>query len=147
MVAIKIQSAEDIVGAFLSEMGIEEKGYDKIVAFLVDAYHKSSGQDIMSFLTQFAKRKAQQYFADENLDAEQQVALIKYLFLTQNLSTDCGYDFFCGQEKSLLLQKNIDEHRLFVVPQYKYANMPTQVFVTPKPKSILRTVLHHKKIV
>ena len=145
MVAIKIQSFEDILGAFLENLGFGDNEKQKTLAFLVDEYNKKGKPDLAFFIDDIIHRKVKYIFENVDWDISQKTALFKYIFLSKKLASKYGYDFFAKEQPDEKFVALMRENVLNPVPPCCYSEMPRQVIASPHPGKFLNKVLHMKR--
>lgn len=145
MVAIKIQSLEDIIGAFLENLGFSGSEKQKTIEFLAREYDKASKPDLSLFMQKILIRKAGKIFQMTDWEDCQKVALFKYVFLNKQLATKYGYDFFAKDEPDNKLVEIMQRNILRPVPPCHYSEMPRQIIASPHPGKLLDKVLHIKR--
>lgn len=145
MVAIKIQSLEDIIGAFLENLGFNGSEKQKTVEFLVQDYNNAGKPDLSLFMQRMLRRKAGKIFKMSDWDDSQKAALFRYIFLNKQLAKKYGYGFFANEEPDSRLIEIMQHNILRPVPPYHYSEMPRQVIASPHPRKLLDKVLHIKR--
>lgn len=145
MVAIKIQSLEDIIGAFLENLGFCGSEKQKTLAFLAAEYEKAGKPELSQFIKKFVSSRVNRIYTMPDWDDSQKAALFKYVFLSQNLAGKYGYSFFANEQPDEKLLKIMLDNVIEAVPPCHYSEMPRQIIVSPEPGKLLNKVLHIKR--
>ena len=147
MVTIKIQSADDIIEAYLQSLGFSKANAQKDMRFINEKVGSSltEGDKIIKALDGVLLSSAKKTFKDSSLDDEQLVALFKFCFLQANGAQKWGNKIFDtineNSEIAQVLRKNV----VFIAPDYLFSQMKTQEIDIPRPSNLLKKIFKHKK--
>lgn len=145
MVAIKIQSLDDIVKAYLENLGFKKNALTKAseeVKKLLEG--RVNNDNVLSSLDDLTVASAKQIFDSSGDNAEQLSALFKLSYLTNNGADKWGADIFDHQKITAAMKKQMLEKAICVVPHYQMSEMKPQVIESAQPQKILSHFLRHQ---
>lgn len=144
MVAIKIQSLDDIVRAYLENLGFRgrrlEDNTGQISAMLGPEFNP---YDVSSSLDNLIYGFARKIFKGKNIDKEQKIALFKFCFMECGGADKWGAEMFGARTVPVEIIKEMRSKAIEIVPPYQMSKMLPQVIETPE--QLLGKILHHKK--
>ncbi len=135
MVAINIQSADDIISAYLKYLKFSDKQARKIAATIKESVAEQ--HDIVQAIDNLLIPQARAIFSGMYLTDEQLAALYKFCFLQAGGAKKWGGDFF-KQEPSPAFAEALRKEVMLNAPGYQMSHMRQQ-----KIEPVLR---HHFKL-
>lgn len=143
MVAIKIQSASDIVKAYLKGLNYDEKAAEKATKNILENLGKKfkPDDDVTKILDDFLLKKAKKVIKNKNLNNEQILAYFKTRFIMENGAEK--YDFKDEMKDSFL--EELAQKGLEVIPEYHLSQMLPQKIESTSAKSILKNLFKKNK--
>lgn len=147
MVTIKIQSADDIIRAYLQSLGFANADVQKNIRFLKDKAGTSltDGDKIIKALDNIILTSAKKVFCNSSLDDEQLIALFKLCFLQANGADKWGHKIFETLKEDDDIAKSLREYVVYVAPDYVFSQMKPQEIDIPHPSHLLKKIFKHKK--
>ncbi len=128
MVAIKIQSKEDIIAAYLASLGFSGKNLSPVVSAVSGRlnFHSDNGDELVGKIDDVLLKLAEKTFPDTKLDREQLLAEFKLCFLLCNGASQCSAQEIKDLDMPAELTKAM--RRCFVVsaPACSYHEMKPQ---------------------
>lgn len=128
MVTIKVQSSEDIIKAYFTNLGFRGKDLQEIVTLTLSDWEKNRKGDILDFLDAQILKKARIVFPDSKLAANQLSAKFKLGFIISSKKsrfrdyiTENLQDIFSEAEKMKIFA---------IAPDYNIAEMKPQKIET-----------------
>ena len=123
MVKIKIQSAEDIIKAYLACLGYKK---DINIQPLITAYPQlSQATNVLSEMDNIIYHFAQHIFGSRHAKA-QTVALFKAVFIDNNIAQTYGILPLLPKFENSVYEQTMKSSGFSVAPAYKITKMPTQ---------------------
>ncbi len=142
MAAIKIQSLEDIVGAYLKSLGFKDEMLSSAVRFVVTNYLSGfNGGDVIGALDDIVLQNVNVNFGEKLLPDEQKTAWFKAAFLLNDGAQKWGIETLCGKKVSAEAVRVIRSSWLKIVPDYCLSQMKEQKIEPIKTVSLLGKVL------
>lgn len=137
MVAIKVQSLEDIVKAYLENLGFSGMnlscGVERIMAEKSKAINYD---DVLSSLDNLVSQAAAKVFKNKELDKGQKLALFKFCYLRCLGADKWDVQLLWGEGLSNEIAETLREQEIKVVPPYKISHMMPQKIETVQPQNI-----------
>ena len=135
MVTIKIQSASDIIKAYLKGLNYDEKAAEKATKNILENIGKKfkPDDDVTKILDDFLLKKAKKIIKNKKLNNEQILAYFKTKFIMENGAEK--YDFKEEMNDSFL--EELGQKGLEIVPEYHLSQMLPQKIEPTSAKSIL----------
>lgn len=145
MVAIKIQSLEDIVEAYLQNLGFCDNKLKEAVTSLVDCCGEQiKSEDVLASLDSLLLKSASAIFKSKNIEPEQKLAQFKLVFLLNDGALKWPPEVLWNQKAAVELAEVFRQFEVRAVPEYKLMPMAPQVIETPQPQKALKRILKHK---
>lgn len=145
MVAIKIQSLEDIVEAYLKNLGFCGNKLREAVASLVDCCGEQiETEDVLASLDRLLMKSASAIFMSKKVEPEQKLAQFKLIFLLKEGALKWPPKVLWDAEAAAELVEAFRKSEVWTVPECKLAPMEAQVIETPQPQKLLKRILNHK---
>lgn len=147
MVTIKIQSIDDIIGAYLKGLGFSADAASKIVPELKRKLPLSqeSGDNVIDALDKLVLSAAKKIFKDSSLDDEQLVALFKFCLLETKSASKWGDKIFALKDSDEAIAQALRQEVIHVAPNYVFSQMKPQEITIPHPSNLLKKIFKHKK--
>ena len=131
MVALKVQSLDGIVNAYVQSLGYHDEGLQKVVDFLMINYaEKLNQEDVIASLDEILYAIVKKYIPTPRGEKTQALALFKAVFLLNDGAEKCGLSLFEKGEIAPELQKLLKENVLQSAPQIKTSKMDAQKIET-----------------
>lgn len=145
MVAIKIQSIDDIIKAYLENLSfsrdLSAKLTEKIKPLIADKVEKGAG--VLEQLDKILLKSAKDVFADLNMTDEQLIALFKFTFLRAGGAKLWGKDFF-RTKVSEKFKSALQNEVVVNAPVYIMSQMKAQKIESVTAKNFLIKLFSHK---
>lgn len=146
MVAIKIQSLDDIVKAYLQNLGFEGKRLDSAVGMLLMRLGNDYNADnVLSSLDELIYKSAQQIFEKNKLAKEQKIAMFKLCFLLNDGAQKWDVQVLLGDKIDNKIATLMQEKILQVAPPYKFSVMKPQVIETVDLGEVIEKIMKTSK--
>lgn len=144
MVAIKIQSREDVITAYMLNLGFQhEKLPDAVKIVAVNLPQQlQSGDEVLEFMDKAVLKMAKEIYPNSCLADEQLVAEFKLCFLLGSGADYCRPKEFTKLELPHELVQRMQEQCISTAPQYHYTEMKMQAI---ESANTLGQIFHHKK--
>lgn len=145
MVAIKIQSLEDIVEAYLKNLGFCDNKLKEVVVSLVDCCGQQiEAENVLASLDALLLKSASAIFMNEDEEPEQKLAQFKLIFLLKEGALKWPPEVLWNEKAAVELAEEFQQFEIRAVPEYKLTPMAAQVIETPQPQKVLKRILKHK---
>ncbi|MFV0627429.1 MAG: hypothetical protein ACK5N8_08810 [Alphaproteobacteria bacterium] len=140
MVTIKIQSATDIIKAYLQSLNYEEKEAEKAAKNLLESLKKKfkPDDDIIKIVDTFLLKKAKKVIKNKKLNNEQILAYFKTKFIMEGSAEK--YDF--KEELSENFAETMNNSGLEIVPEYHLSQMLPQKIEPSNPKTFIKQAVN-----
>lgn len=146
MVAIKIQSIEDIIQAYLQCLSFDAKLSAKLAEKIKPFVEKpaENGESIIKLLDDYLLKTARKAFPDENLPDEQLAALFKFCFLRAGGAKVWGKEFY-RSDISEKFKEALNKEKVVNAPVYVMSAMEKQKIEPVIPQNFLHKIFNHKR--
>lgn len=127
MVAIKIQSLDDIIEAYLCGLGFEKKDLKKASELMLEALGTSYNADnVLASLDALLLKTAVNVFPGNNWEQGQQLAMFKLVFLLSKAAQKWGAQALLAGKISEEMKKTFQAQMMCAAPQYHLSHMQPQ---------------------
>lgn len=145
MVAIKIQRLEDIIAAYLQNLGwtgtVLQSGIEKIAAVLGPEFDG----DVLKELDELFYKAAVQVVKDRKLNKEQKLAAFKLAFLLAEGGNRWPPEVFLADKVDPVIKEHLQSYLHDTAPAYKMSAMMPQPIEMPHPAKLLKKCCFSKK--
>ncbi len=145
MVAIKIQRLEDIVAAYLQNLGWSgtalQTGVEKLSAVLGAGFDG----DVLKALDEQFYKAAVQIVKNRRLNKEQKLAAFKLAFLLAGGGNKWPVEIFLGDKIDPEVKDCLQKYLHDTAPDYKISTMMPQPIEMPHPAMLLKKCYFSKK--
>ena len=143
MVALKVQSLEGIVTAYVKSLGFQAVNLQKIVQFLMQNHaQKLNHNDVISSLDEILYQQVKKYLPNQREEKTQALAMFKAIFLLHNGAEISGLSLFEKGEIPSQLQQILTENPLKSAPQIKKSKMDAQKIETLDFFALIGKIFH-----
>lgn len=137
MVAIKIQSLEDIVKAYLENLGFSGMNLScGVEQLMAEQSANFNHDDVLSSLDQLVSKAAAKVFKSKELDKEQKLALFKLCYLRCSGAEKWDVQLLWGEGISDEILDCLRQQEIKIVPPYKMSQMLPQKIETMQPQNL-----------
>lgn len=127
MVALKIQSLDDIIVAYGKSLGFDNENLSNLTHIIQTQYaDKINENDVIGSLDDILYALVKPYLPPHKRDKPQALAMFKMLFLLNNGADICGIELFEKGVLSAQMQQILSDNRLQIVPPLKMSKMEPQ---------------------
>lgn len=144
MVTIKIQSSEDVVKAFLCNLGfnadLSAENSLKVLEMIDNDL--SSGDEVIAKLDKLLLTSAQRIWPETNYTPEQLTALIKIAFILNDGPNRWGTQIFKSEKLPKDLIQIIYNYSLCQAPHYAFAKMEPQKIEPVVSQNLFSKLFH-----
>ena len=136
MVAIKIQSKEDIIAAYLTSLGFNPQQLPEIVPAVAAEldFRNGNGDELVKKIDAFLLRLARRTFSKTGLADEQLLAEFKLCFLLCNGADLCTAESCRRLSLPAELVRRMRERFVVAPPSCLYAEMKPQAIESIRPR-------------
>lgn len=147
MVTIRIQSIDNIICAYLQDLGFDDKSAAAETSGLKKCLPQTSenGDEILTALDDCLYQSAQHIFSDSGLNKSQQIAMLKFCFLRSNGAQKWGTQIFNSAKVDDAMKTALLQNTVQVVPNLIPSRMEPQPIEMPQPAKLIRNIFKHKK--
>lgn len=143
MVALKVQSLDGIVTAYVQSLGYHGESLQKTVSFLMETYaEKLNHEDVIASLDEILYAIVKKYIPTPRGEKTQALALFKAVFLLNDGAENCGLSLWKKGEITSELQQLLKDNMLQSAPQIKATKMEAQKIETIDFFASLNKIFH-----
>ena len=145
MVAIKIQSLEDIIRAYLKNLGFEGRALEGGVSKLTEKYGEVlKKDDVSSALDKLIGKAAAKIYKEKSWNTEQKTAMLKFCFVRYQGAERWGLNALLEDEISVEAIDDLRGLKLLTAPECRMVQMKAQKIETPQPQKFFGRLLFGK---
>lgn len=145
MVAIKIQSLEDIVRAYLKNLGFDgevlETGVHRLTAEHGETLKKG---DVPSALDALIGKAAVKIYKEKSWNTEQKTAMLKFCFVRYDGAQRWGVAALLDDEIPAAVIGELRSLKLLTAPECRMMKMMPQKIEAPQPRKFLGRLIFSK---
>ena len=139
MVALKIQTLDDIVKAYLQSLGFSQENCDISVSGVIDKLQNDfDDNNVIYALDELIYKTAKKIFAKEKLSKSQKIAMFKLCFLQSDGASKWGVDALFEDAVSVVAVGEMKEQVLRIVPEYNMSKMEPQIIEFANPIDVVK---------
>ena len=143
MVALKVQSLDGIVTAYLQSLGYQGENLQTTLDFLMKNYaDKLNQEDVIASMDEILYAAVKKYLPSQRGDKTQALAMFKTLFLLEKGAENCGSALFENGFVTDELQQKLKANPLQAAPQVKMTTMEAQKIETLPFFAFLGKIFH-----
>lgn len=143
MVALKVQSLDGIVTAYVKSIGYCGENLHHVVNFLIEnCVAKLNQDDVIASLDELLFTIVKKYLPSPRGDKTQALAMFKAVFLLHQGAEKCGLALFEKGELVPELQQILKENVLMSAPQVKMSKMEAQKIEPIRFFAVLGKIFH-----
>lgn len=147
MVTIGIQSIDDIICAYLRDLGFDSKtastevsGLKKYLPGISD-----NGDEVISALDEQLYQSAQKLFSDCQLAKPQQIAMLKFCYLQSGGAQKWGVRIFNTNKIDTEMKTALLQNEVHIAPRPVLSRMEPQSIEMPQPTNLIKKIFKQKK--
>lgn len=127
MVALKVQSLDDIMMAYFASLGYQDKEIKKIIPFIHLNYEKKlDPEKVIASLDDVLYGIVKKYLPATKQNKQQRLSYFKTVFLLNEGAKLCGGSLFEKGEIPETLQAKLKENFVQAAPEIKFSKMEPQ---------------------
>lgn len=147
MVTLKIQSGDDIIRAYFSNLGFSEKQLPALTRLIDERFGKvpTDGDELVAFIDAQVLRLAKSVFPYSVLPDEQLLAQFRLVFLLCNGAQKCTDEVLKKHRLPEGLGEQMRKTAFETAPGYCFSDMVPQKIESPKPSNFFHNLFHRAK--
>ncbi len=127
MVALKVQSLDDIMMAYFAALGYQDKDIKKIIPFIYQNYEKKlDAEKVIASLDDILYAIIKKYLPSSKQSKQQRLAYFRTVFLLNDGAKICGVSLFEKGEIPESFQAKLKENFVQAAPEVKFSKMEPQ---------------------